>query len=230
MDVEALIAAAPAFHTTDAGEPLHIGSDPEVLRFIAAQTGPGMATLETGIGGSTVVFALSGARHTCVAYSGREIDRVRRYCEEHGIDAGGVDFRQGRSEHVLPQLDPDPLDLVFIDGSHAFPTAFLDWMYAGRRLREGGLVIVDDTQIWTGKVLRRFLIEQPGWELVHDVPYRTAMFRRTGDLGELVEWNDQPYVLRRSSTGLRRLAVRALYLVRRGELRSTVRRRRARRA
>jgi predicted O-methyltransferase YrrM len=119
VDVEQLIAAAPSFHTDEHGTPIHIGSDPEVLRFIAAQTKPGVATLETGIGTSTVLFALSGARHTSVAYSGREIERVKAYCAEQGIDAAGVDFHQGRSEHVLPGLDAEPLDLVFIDGSHA---------------------------------------------------------------------------------------------------------------
>jgi predicted O-methyltransferase YrrM len=229
MDVDQLIAAAPSFHTDEHGNPIHIGSDPGVLRFIAAQTKPGMATLETGIGTSTVLFALSGAMHTCVAYAGREIDRVKVYCAEQGIDAAGVEFRQGRSEHVLPGLAPEPLDLVFIDGSHAFPAPFIDWVYAGRRLREGGVVIVDDTQLWTGKVLRDFLTEQPGWELMQEIPYRSAMFRRTGDAGELVEWVDQPFVKRRSSTGLRRTAARGLYLLRQGELGATVRRRRAQR-
>jgi predicted O-methyltransferase YrrM len=229
MDVERLIAEAPSFHTDAQGKTIHIGSDAEVLRFIAAEVRPGSATLETGIGQSTVLFAMTGAKHTCVAYAGREIERVRAYCAERSIDAGGVDFRQGRSEHVLPGLEPDPLDLVFIDGSHAFPAPFLDWVYAGRRLREGGVVIVDDTQLWTGRVLRDFLVEQPGWDLIQDIPYRTSMFRRTGDFGELVEWVDQPFVQRRSATGLRRLAARGLYLLRQGELGDTVRRQRARR-
>ena len=123
MDVEQLIAAAPSFHTDAEGRTINIGSDPGVLRFIAANARPGMATLETGIGQSTVLFAIQGTDHTCVAYSGREIERVRQYCAEQGIDAAKLQFQQGRSEHVLPGLPADPLDLVLIDGSHAFPAA-----------------------------------------------------------------------------------------------------------
>jgi hypothetical protein len=63
---------------------------------------------------------------------------------------------------------------------------------------------------------------------MHEVPYRTAMFQRTGDFGELVEWVDQPYVRDHSSTGVRRLAGRGLYLLRQGELGAALRRRRQR--
>jgi hypothetical protein len=42
---------------------------------------------------------------------------------------GLVTFEINRSELALPALDPEPLDLVLIDGSHAFPHVFVDWMY-----------------------------------------------------------------------------------------------------
>jgi predicted O-methyltransferase YrrM len=225
VDVEALIAEGPAFHRDARGNPLQLGADPEVLRSIDATVNERSATLETGAGISTVLFAIKRAQHTCVVYSVDEIEAIKRWCAGHGISTDSVDFRWGRSEHVLPTLDPQPLDLVFVDGTHAFPSPFIDWYYAGRRLVQGGTLIVDDIHLWTGIVLRKFLIEQPGWDLVKEVPWRSAIFRRTGDLDELQEWVAQPFVRRRSITGRQRDARIALTLLRRGGLVRALRRR-----
>jgi Methyltransferase domain len=113
-----------------------------------------------------------------------------------------VTFHCGRSDEVLPGLDPSPLDFVLIDGGHGFPVPFIDWWYAGQRLRAGGLVVVDDTHLWTGRILARFLQEEPNWELVETLPMRSVVFRRTSDgPAGLQEWNRQPFVSRRSYVG-----------------------------
>jgi hypothetical protein len=171
---------------------------------------------------------MKGCRHDCVVPFAAEIEYIRSRCDRLGISHERVTFHQSPSEKLLPQLDPEPLDLVLIDGGHGFPAPFIDWYYAGRRLRLGGTLIVDDTHLWTGKVLREYLEEQPGWELVESLPLRSAAFRRTGDEEQLQEWIHQPYVVRRSGTGgltrFARKGVKAVELARREGVRSLVER------
>ena len=223
VDLEALLANPPALHLDDQGRPAAFAIAEDIMRVIDASVDGGSHTLETGAGLSTALFAAKGCSHTCVVPFATEIERISAWCEEAGVPTAAIDFRQGRSEDILPQLDPSPLDLVLIDGGHGFPSPFIDWYYAGRRLREGGTLVIDDTQIWTGKVLKDFLGEQPGWELVRSLPMRAAVFARTGDAGELDEWVQQPYVVRRSYSrgvrGLVRKAVKAGALVRGREVR-----------
>jgi hypothetical protein len=114
--------------------------------------------------------------------------------------------------------------MVLIDGAHGFPSPFIDWFYDGRRLRRGGILIVDDTNLWTGKVLQQFLEAEPGWERVESFPMRAAILRRVEEPGPLSEWVDQPYVVRRSLTGggargAARAAFKGIDLARRGEFR-----------
>jgi predicted O-methyltransferase YrrM len=221
VDIEALLAAPPALHVDSAGNPVPFESDLRILRLIARSVGEGSRTLETGGGLSTLVFTVRGCEHTCVVPWTEEVDRIRRWCADNGVPDETLAFATARSEEALPALGDDaPLDLVLIDGGHGFPTPFIDWWYAGRRLRPGGLLIIDDTHLWTGAVLRDFLDEQPGWTLVERLPMRAAVFRREdGGDAEFDEWVHQPYVVRRSyERGARnavRKAVKAADLVRR---------------
>lgn len=157
-----------------------------------------LRTLETGCGISTLIFVLRDDRHACITPYGDEPDRVRGYCTAHGLDASGVTFHIERSEIALPKLDPEPLDLVLIDGSHAFPNVFIDYFYACERLVPGGILVLDDVHLWTGKVLRDFLATEPEWEIIDEWDGRTAALRKLTE-PEPRDWFDQPYVARRST-------------------------------
>jgi hypothetical protein len=169
-----------------------------VLRIIDRELRPGMRTLETGEGLSTVVFALHGADHTCVTPNTKATDRIRSFCAEHDIALDSVRFEQRYSEQALPHLDLGALDIVLVDGGHGFPTPFIDWYYAGGALRPGGMLIVDDTQLWTGDILKQFLDSETGWQIETELPARTAIFRRVGDGPLSQEWTEQPFVWDRS--------------------------------
>jgi hypothetical protein len=170
----------------------------EVLDLIRDHVREGAVTVETGLGASTAAFALAGADHTAICPDGRQIELFRDYCGARGIVLDTVRIVEDRSENALPRLDTRPIDLALIDGGHNFPTPFLDWYYLAVRLRTGGIVVVDDTHLWTGHVLKRFLRNQPGWEpLEADLGLRTAAFRMTAPYRH-VDWNDQPFVVRRS--------------------------------
>jgi predicted O-methyltransferase YrrM len=232
MDVETLLAHPPSLHVDPEGRPVPFEADERMLRRIAAEVGDGSRTLETGAGLSTLVFAVSGCEHTCVVPFVEEVERIRGWCEANGVPTDRLRFETARSEDVVPRLAGDgPLDLVLIDGGHGFPTPFVDWWYAGRRLRVGGVLIVDDTHLWTGAVLRDFLAEQPAWEMVETLPMRAAVLRRVAEDPAHEEWVDQPYVRRRSfafgARGRVRQAVRAVDYARREGLGALVRRARA---
>jgi predicted O-methyltransferase YrrM len=60
-----------------------------------------------------------------------------------------VEFYAEESQIVLPRLlgDGRQFDLAFLDGNHRFEGVFLDLIYSGRLLNEGGIVFVDDSQL-----------------------------------------------------------------------------------
>jgi predicted O-methyltransferase YrrM len=60
-----------------------------------------------------------------------------------------VEFYAEESQVTLPRLLAEGrlFDLAFLDGNHRFEGVFLDLIYSGRLLREGGVVFVDDVQL-----------------------------------------------------------------------------------
>jgi hypothetical protein len=203
----------------------------DALRFIEGEVSENSATLETGAGLSTVLFALKHTRHTSVVPDAAQADRIRAYCSQHSIPIDRLHFEIGRSEEVLPRLTQTPLDLVLIDGRHGFPTPFIDWFYTSAALRVGGALIVDDTLLWTGEVLKRFLRAEPEWRFERDFFLQTAVFRKLADGSHDKSWTEQPYLVRRTAALRRVNAIRqrvrearvAAELLRHGELRTLAR-------
>ncbi|MDQ3571562.1 MAG: class I SAM-dependent methyltransferase [Actinomycetota bacterium] len=141
-----------------------------------------------------MVFALAEARHTVVSPATVEHDRIRDFCDEHDVSLANVTFIVGASQDILPTLPPNPLDLVLIDGGHAFPMPFIDWYYSAIRLRVGGCLLLDDTHIRTGEILREFLLsDTERWRLVSEV-LASAMFEKAdAEVIPLQDWLGQPY-------------------------------------
>ncbi len=217
--VDRLLADPPNVHGDEAAgqERAIYALTTPALRLIADRVGPDDATLETGSGLSTIVFASTGARHTTVVPNRFEGERIIAYCAEHGISTDRVAFFFEPSERVLPGLDPDPLDLVLIDGSHSFPHTFIDWFYTAHRLRRDGLLLVDDVHLWTGRVLRDFMAGDPAWRLETEFLGRTSLFRKIRDTDPDVLWTDQPVVVRRSGLKTIARARQALSMLRFGQ-------------
>jgi hypothetical protein len=234
MDLHGLLQAAPQLHSDFSGAITSWQLSDEVLQFIDGVIDEESTTLETGEGVSTILFAIKHARHTCVSPNQGAIDNIVRFCVEHGIATDRLSFEVKPSEDALPFLASNPLDLVLIDGGHGFPTPFVDWRYTAARLREGGLLILDDTQLWTVRTLRDFLASETEWRLEEDFA-RASVFRKVAEYRPR-EWIQQPYVAelsrslrvaadkseRRQQTAAR--LRRALAMVRRGELVTLARR------
>ena len=80
-------------------------TDPACYEYMATLLKPEDRTLETGLGVSTVLFALWGCQHTCVVNSEAEVTACRQHLESRGISAESITFHIGSSERVLPNLE-----------------------------------------------------------------------------------------------------------------------------
>jgi len=184
--------------------------DPEVLRFLADSISPSSKTLETGAGLSTLVFALRVTAHIAVTPSKPEISSIRDYAADNGISLDSVHFICEPSEEYLPRCELADLDLVLLDGKHAFPWPMVDWFYTADRLKQGGLMIIDDAQMRSVGVLRDFMAADPAWNLVRDFAGKTLVFRKMRPLIHDIAWHMQPWNMVGSSpapgSGLKLLA------------------------
>lgn len=141
-----------------------------------------MTTLETGSGASSIVFAGRGSAHTVISPAPDEHERIRLWCDQHGISTERVKFVAESSEAALSAgWTPEPLDLALVDGAHLFPFPALDWFYTARHLRVGGLVVLDDAFLPSVNMVVRFLRSSPSWEFEGAVSYRTVCFRKLDD-------------------------------------------------
>lgn len=198
MDLDNLLRKNPQFHRTGKGEPICYGLGKDTLAYIADKVTADFRTLETGAGHSTVLFALLGARHICVVPQSDEVDRVKAFCHENEVPLDKVQSVLQKSEVALPTLETGPLDLVLIDGNHAFPATFIDWYYTADKIKVGGLLIIDDTEIWTGRILRNFLLSEPEWRLDREFSKRAVSFTKIKEGGHLKGWGAQRFVKRHS--------------------------------
>ncbi|MFZ4121766.1 MAG: class I SAM-dependent methyltransferase [Caulobacterales bacterium] len=190
----------------------------EVLNTLRSSLKPGSVTLETGAGRSTVTFAELGCIHHCVTPSHDEAARIKAHCQAAGISTENLHFHFGFSQDVLPRLEIPPLDLALIDGGHGFPIPAIDWQYIAPRLRVGGLMLIDDVDLWTGAMIVDFLKGESTWKHEATLRGRTAAFRLVSVL-EVHEWTKQPTVVAKSRfTQLRRKAINALGLIASGKI------------
>jgi hypothetical protein len=171
-----------------------------VLDWFFHNVKPGSKTLETGSGYSSVVFSIVHANHIAISPFAEEHDAIKQWCAASGIATDETRFIAKPSQEVLPNLKDQDFDLVLIDGDHAFPAPFIDWYYTADRLKEGGRMIVDDTHLVTGTILREFLrMERGRWELEVEID-KTSIFRRvTSGSAVQVEWFGlQPFCAKRN--------------------------------
>ena len=193
-----LLENPPSIHEEGSGQLTSWQLSDEVLHYINENVNEDSITLETGTGISTILFAIKSSHHTCISPCRKQVDRIKKYCQKHQISTDKIDFKIDVSERILPSLNVNELDLVLIDGSHAFPIPFIDWYYTYRKLKVGGKMIIDDTQLWTGLVLKQFLILEPEWRLKKNSPPRSAIFTKIKKYAGTKWHGQQPYIVKNS--------------------------------
>ena len=182
-----LRASPPSLH----GEAEFWGLAWEALAFIERTVTPGMATLETGAGASTIVFAAAGADHEAVTPSAEEAERIRAQCAQRGISTERLNFRIGSSPEVLRTWEGRPLDLVLIDGAHAFPYPTLDWWFLAPHLKIGGLMLLDDAYMPPVAAVVDHLRGSAAWALEEPASFRTAVARKLAEEVPGPEWKGE---------------------------------------
>jgi hypothetical protein len=198
---ESFLPRKAAAHLSSAGLTCY-GLEPEVLSFIADSVGEGSRTLETGAGCSTLVFAMRGCEHIAVTPSRPEIDSIARFAEERDISLSMVHFVEDSSDRYLPRCEARDLDLVLLDGKHAFPWPILDWFYTADRMRRGGVMLIDDAQLRSVAILAEFMTVDPGWQLARNFSGKALAFRKMRDSIHDVAWHMQPFTIAAPRAGM----------------------------
>ena len=182
-----LRSAPPGLH----GQSEFWGLAWEALAFIERTVRPGMATLETGAGASTIVFAAGGTEHEAVTPSQEEADLILAECERRGISTEKLTFRIGSSADVLRDWKPRGLDFALVDGAHAFPYPTLDWWYLQPHLKIGGLMLLDDAYMPPVSAVVDHLRSSEAWRIETPASFRTAVVRKLADEVPDGEWKGQ---------------------------------------
>lgn len=173
----------------------------EILNWLENNLRVDMNTLETGAGKTTLVFMGKSTNHHVITPSSDEIDKIKAAAQRFAIDSSRTIFHQGYSQDILPNLkEVKDLDVVLIDGGHGFPIPAVDWLYCAPKLRIGGTLIIDDIDLWTGKMLVDVLKGEPEWRFESIKRGRTAIFTKIATF-EAREWCDQSVVVKKSAFG-----------------------------
>jgi predicted O-methyltransferase YrrM len=126
------------------------------------------STLETGFafGGSCLLFTSTHRElaHPAAAQHVAIDPMQTRLFDSAGLLrvgaaglSGYLDFRGESSSMALPQLlrEGRQFDLIYIDGSHVFEGVLVDAYYCARLLRDGGVMLFDDSALdQVAKVVR----------------------------------------------------------------------------
>ena len=170
------------------------GIGPDIAQFIYHTVNENSKTLETGAGISTLIFALKRTDHITITPNETEILSIKEYAEAKQIRVDTIRFIIDESDKYLPKCDLDGLDLILIDGKHAFPWPIVDWFYTADRLNKMGFMIIDDAQMFSVAILKAFMQEDPRWKLYRSYGNRTFVFQKLQDSVHDVAWHMQPYL------------------------------------
>lgn len=161
------------FHPWDAMAPAALAA--------LVRRGPFEATAETGCGGSTILLSRLSRLHTVFAIEG--LDRTISTLGEHpNLRRDAVVFVEGETKDTLAiHSFPGPLDLVLLDGPHAYPLPQVEFVYLFPRVKVGGWIVLDDLQITAVYALFQFLRLESS-VMLEEVCVRTAFFRKVVDV------------------------------------------------
>lgn len=196
LTIQSIVRESPALHRDREGKPIQMPVSEAVAEFIHERVKAGDRTVETGAGMSTLCFLVQGAQHTAIAPDPGLEQRLRTYCQEHGLGDERLTYISKTSQHAVWALEGE-FDCALIDGGHGFPIPFIDFFYLNEHLKKGGYLIVDDLEIWTGEILAKFLSCEPAWKLVHQDGCRSIIFQKVGD-ARSKDWFQQEFVVRNS--------------------------------
>jgi predicted O-methyltransferase YrrM len=170
---------------------------PETAQFIYNNATEFSSTLETGAGLSTLIFAMRKCSHIAITPSKDEIEAIKEYAKSKSISLDSVTFANESSESYLPRANLEELEMVLIDGQHAFPWPIIDWFYTAGSIKKGGILILDDIQIPSVNLLRSFLADEKNWKALEGCSSNAVAYRKLNDDPLNVNFYEQRYNIKR---------------------------------
>jgi hypothetical protein len=199
-NVHELIKNPPKVHEWTEGEITASGLPDQTFLYLDKILKPSMRTLETGMGISTALFAMKGTTHVCINPEDSEKQRLIAYCARNGLSVDKMEFVLKTSDlAVFDQACSGEFDVLLIDGGHGFPTPMIDFHYYASKLKVGGILLLDDTQLWSVRILEEFLKGSEDWEYDATLPAKTGVFKRLTNEPVSKEWCFQPYVVKKTN-------------------------------
>jgi hypothetical protein len=198
FDLEKVLSNPPKLHE-DGGKLISDWRiDDATCVALSERLKPGLKTLETGGGLSTIIFAANGCHHTCVMPDEPVASRIRQFCESIDVDTSNLEFVISRSTDVVHTWPRSAFDLILIDGCHGFPSIFVDFYFASKALKTGGTLFLDDMHIYTCQQTARFMQSDSGWN-VELKTNRVVAARKVADTAD-AEWSCQTFVTQKSKS------------------------------
>ena len=184
--------------------PISHAVPPEVISYLVRNVKDTARTIETGGGHTTVVLAALAQHHTCITIDTDCVKLTKEYMDRIGIPREKVTFIVESSDTALPRLSlSETFDFAFIDGGHGYPFPALDWHYIDQRLKLGGIVGLDNTEIPAVYEHTRFLDQNQSYVLSERISntiqgpvYGASFYTKVRD--DEREVFKQPYNLRRA--------------------------------
>ena len=184
-----LRAAPPGIH--GAGDE-YWGLAWPALEWLEAELRPDMATLETGSGASTIVFAAAGCAHVAVTPDAAEEGRVREACRKLGVSSERVSFEVGFSHDVLPRLAHHRLDRRRSSTARtASRTRSSTGGTSRRDSRSAAAILLDDAYMPPVTAVVDHVRHSPAWEIERSVGYRTVVIRKLADDLPPFDWEGE---------------------------------------
>lgn len=154
----------------------------ETLKHVESRLPPLIErSAETGCGKSTVLFSNLSLQHHvfCIddtGEAGSSVDFYRR-CSLTRLDRLVEIF--GPTQQTLPKFDfSDVYDVVLLDGPHGFPFPELEYFYFYPRIKQFGVLVVDDVNIPSIGRMAEIILEDEMWDFEALIE-GTLLLRRT---------------------------------------------------
>jgi hypothetical protein len=199
----------PLLHTWDGGETWTTGGFmaehlQKLLTFLQEHAPEDSTMLETGAGNTTIALLLLQPRSlVSICPDQPLVDRIRGYCDAHGVDTRRWTPHVDGSEWVLPKLADlsratgPAVDFALIDGCHNWPMVFVDFCYIHYLLKRGGHLMLDDLHLHSVKELGRLLVESEHFRRALDLGKAVVLEKRSAERS-FPDWAYQPYIARRT--------------------------------
>lgn len=155
--------------------------------------------LEIGAGMTTLaMLCASPTRHVAICPEPQTLIEITRYATENGIGMDNLQFVKGRSEIELPRLvldKPPQFTFALIDGGHNFTQCWNDYVYCRYALKRGGIILIDDIQLYSCRQLALFIKASPDWEDIGGHGAKCKLFRKLSDEPFDGDFSSSPFVM-----------------------------------